>query len=288
MRKVLFFLLPFTLLAGSCNLFNDYGKKYKVNDKSSVYYKGDGVTEADAKKLGDYLLQGQYFDTKTDKAVQITKDGDTYVLHFVVDKDKLEKNRDAVGTFWRLQYTISEDVFNEKPIKIILADDHLKDIQPVGGIAKYNVKTGNDIFYNEDDFKKSDIEALGKLMVDQGYFNGTGEKQIYVTKEDGTNMVRFIVNKEAVQTNIDSYLPVYEYVQFLIKDHVFNGKNTSMLLTSPAYEDFQKVPEITAEQKDQIEKQLKMAGPQQNDPNYSQTQYSDQQSATPQTTGDNP
>jgi len=287
MKKILFFLLPFTVLVSSCNLFNDYGKKYKVNDKSSVYYKGDGVTEADAKKLGDYLLQGQYFDTKTDKAVQITKDGDTYVLHFVVDKDKLEKNKDAVGTFWRLQYNISEDVFNEKPTKIILADDKLKDVQTVGGIVKYNVKGKNDIFYNDDDFKKSDIESLGKLMVDQGYFDGTGEKQIYVTKEDGTNMVRFIVNKDAVQTNIDSYLPVYEYVQFLIKDNVFNGKNTSMLLTSTAFEDFQKVPEITVDQKNQIEQQLKTASQQQSDPNYNQTQYNDQQTTAPQTSGDN-
>lgn len=277
MRKILLLLLPVTLLFTSCDLFNNYGKKYKVNDKSTVYYKGDGVTEADAKKLGEFLVQEEYFDTKTDKAVQLIKDGDDYVLRFVVDKDKLDKNKDAIPTFWRLQYTISEDVFNNKKAKIILADDHLKDIQNVGSITKYNVKGQNDIFYDDNDFKKSDVESLGNLMTEQGYFDGNGQKQIYLSKEDGTNMVRFIVNKDAVQANLNSYLPIYEYMQFLIKDNVFSGKNTSMVLTSTVFDDFQKVPEITVDQKNQIEQQLRQASQQQTttDP-YSQNQYSNQ------------
>jgi hypothetical protein len=281
MKRILLLAVSAILLLTSCNLFNNYGKKYKVNDKSTVYYKGDGVTEADAKKLGEFLIQQGYFDTTSEKAVQLTKSGDDYALRFVVDKDKLEKNKDAIPTFWRLQNTISEDVFNGKKTKIILADDKLKDIQNVGSITKYNVKGQNDIFYDDDAFKKSEAEALGTLMTDQGYFDGSGEKQIYLSKEDGTNMVRFIVNKDAVQSNLTAYLPIYEYMQFLIKDNVFNGKNTSMVLTSSLFDDFQKIPEITVDQKNQIEQQLKMANQQQaaNDPN-TQTQYSGQADST--------
>ena len=59
MRKLLMLLLPLTLILTSCNLFDNYGKKAEINDKLTVYYKGEGVTEAEAKKLGAFLEQNR-------------------------------------------------------------------------------------------------------------------------------------------------------------------------------------------------------------------------------------
>lgn len=70
---------------------NGYGKKYKVNDKDNVYYKGDGVTENDAKKVGEFLTSYGYFGTETESSVQIKAEENSkdIEIRFVVKKDKV-------------------------------------------------------------------------------------------------------------------------------------------------------------------------------------------------------
>ena len=126
MKKNLLFLIAACLLLASCNLFSNFGKKVSFGE-SEVYYKGDGVTEAEAKKLGDYLMEQKFFDKETPKSVQITNDGGKYLVHFVVDKKKVTDG--ARLNWWKYQYDISKDVFDGKPLQIILADDQLKDIE---------------------------------------------------------------------------------------------------------------------------------------------------------------
>src|SRR5450432_1951478 len=69
----------------------DYGKKVTfTNNKGEVYYKGDGVTEADAKATGKFLEDQQFF-LKDDKkrSVQISKDSSRIKVRFVVDEKAL-------------------------------------------------------------------------------------------------------------------------------------------------------------------------------------------------------
>ena len=72
----------------------NYGKKAAIEgSKAEVYYKGDGVTEAYAKKLGAYLKDViKYFDAEKRQSVQLMKSKDDgYDIRFVVDKKKLEE-----------------------------------------------------------------------------------------------------------------------------------------------------------------------------------------------------
>jgi hypothetical protein len=122
MRKILGFLAVLVFLI-SCN---SYGDKLKINDKSEVYYK-DGATKEDAKKLGDYLLQNGYFDTKSQKSIQLSKNKDTFNVKFVVDKKRAESEmKDTEGTFTALGMLLSYQVFNGKPTRIMLADQYMK------------------------------------------------------------------------------------------------------------------------------------------------------------------
>lgn len=128
MKKVLA-LLPLIILAiAACN---SYGEKVKINDVSEVYYKGDGVNADDAKRLGDFLLKNNYFDTKTSKTVQLMKTSDTFDVKFVVDKTKVEQEKNAEFLFQIMGTAISADVFHNKPVKIILADQYMKGFKEV-------------------------------------------------------------------------------------------------------------------------------------------------------------
>ncbi|MEY2558739.1 MAG: hypothetical protein QOE34_2164 [Verrucomicrobiota bacterium] len=112
------------LRIASCN---NYGKKLTFNG-GDLYYTSH-VTEAEAKKLGDYLVKGEFFNG-TPKTVQLNKTGDTYEFRAVVKKDT-EKSASTVETFTLVAKTLSDDVFNHSKVVVHLCDDHLKTLRVV-------------------------------------------------------------------------------------------------------------------------------------------------------------
>ncbi len=124
-------MLVVMVAIAACNLLNPYGKKVNINSKSEVYLKGEGVTEAEATKLGNYLLKIGFFDDSTQKSVQLLKDS-TYVVKFVVDAEALKQNPSAEVSFMAIQMLITDSVFNGNKVRVVLADSNLKDIKTVG------------------------------------------------------------------------------------------------------------------------------------------------------------
>jgi hypothetical protein len=118
-------LLSVFLVACILTACSSYGEKYKVNEKSEIYYK-DGMTSGDAKILGDFLVKNGYFDNQTEKTVQLGRENDTINIKFVVDKTKLTEDVSADALFMIVGTAISTEVFGGKPLKIVLADQSLK------------------------------------------------------------------------------------------------------------------------------------------------------------------
>ena len=129
--KFLKLLLPVIIIAiiiAGCN--QNYGKEYKLDAKHNVYYKGEGVDEALAKKLANYLKEQEYFQDSINSTVQLVKVKDTFNLNFVVDATKLtagyENNFLIFGAY------ISEKVFNKAPVTIQLTNDALEPFKNLG------------------------------------------------------------------------------------------------------------------------------------------------------------
>lgn len=128
MKKLLVFFFSAALLLAACE---NHGSKININPKSEVFYKGD-VTEAEAKKLGNFLLKQGYFTTVDSRSVQLLKEGDIYIVKFVVDEEKLKKDRENVLLGFKVwQMWIQDGVFGGAKTKLVLADNQLKDLQPV-------------------------------------------------------------------------------------------------------------------------------------------------------------
>lgn len=87
------------------------------------------VTEAEAKKLGNYLVKEKFFDGNQ-KTVQLTKDDGTYQFRMVVVRDG-EKGPNTVATFTSVCQELSENVFNGARVVIHLCDDHLKTLRVI-------------------------------------------------------------------------------------------------------------------------------------------------------------
>jgi hypothetical protein len=112
------------LRIASCN---NYGKKLTFNG-GELYYTSQ-ATEADAKKLGEYLVKEKFFDG-TRKTVQLNKNDGTYEFRMVVKKDG-EKAPNTVETFTAVSKELSENVFNGGKVVVHLCDDDLKTLRVV-------------------------------------------------------------------------------------------------------------------------------------------------------------
>lgn len=127
LKPVLYIIIAVISLS-SC--MGGHGKEYKLDSKHNIYYKGEGVDEALAKKLAVYLKDKEYFQDSITATVQLEKIKDTFNLNFVVDEKKITAGFD--NTFLIFGAFISEDVFNKAPVTIQLTDGHLKPFRNLG------------------------------------------------------------------------------------------------------------------------------------------------------------
>ena len=266
MRKIFFVLLPLVYLLTSCD---DFGKKVSIG-KNEVYYKGDGATEADAKKLGDFLKKAEYFNDSATKSVQLTKQNDAYVVRLVVDKDKIDLNdQTQKNLFWIMQSEISEGAFGGAKTKIILSDEKLKDIQPIEDLRK--VVVGNlQMYLRGNDVTEEQAKKVASLINDQKYF-GDVEEAISLEKKNGIYVLNLVTKKEVYEQNKESLLPIYKMIQWLTSEQVFNNAKTEVNLSDPYFVAFEPVGEFTQAQKDYLVQQG-----QQNNPGTDQTSGQEQ------------
>ena len=128
--KALKILLLVSVLAAGMAGCQQYGKEYKLDKKHNVYYKGDGVDEALAKKLAEYLKEQEYFQDSIESTVQLVKIKDTFNLNFVVDASKITKGYE--NNFLIFGGFISEKVFDKKPVVIQLTNNKLEPFKNLG------------------------------------------------------------------------------------------------------------------------------------------------------------
>jgi hypothetical protein len=126
--KLLLLTLIIAIGISACN--QNYGKEYKLDKMHNVYYKGEGLTEAQAKKLAEYLKEQDYFQDSINATVQLVKNKDTFNLNFVVDETKLMSGYE--NKFLLFGAFISESVFDKAPVTIQLTNDKLEPFKNLG------------------------------------------------------------------------------------------------------------------------------------------------------------
>jgi hypothetical protein len=224
----------------SCS--GNYGKKVTFpGHKGEVYYKGDSVTEADAKATGKFL-EDQNFFLKDDKkrSVQILKAGGRVQVRFVVNDKALAETKNADDIFAAMGANLSKEVFNGKPVDMIYTDDTFKDkkiityrpeILESEGIrlAKElkllkKIDWNDNTLYYSSNIKENDINDLSKYFIDQNFFTTTSNSDIIVSQaEDGSVHLKFPIKNNF---NTPEGMQKIEDFAKQLKADVF--KNTSM------------------------------------------------------------
>lgn len=253
MKTTLLLLLASLPALLSCNLSNGYGKKLKINDKSEVYYKGEGITEAEAKKLGDYLLRIGYFDNSIRKTVQLMKDkkDDAYIIKFVVDEEALKKKREtAVMTFWYWQDMLSTSVLDGRKTKIILANTKLEDIEKMDELTRINVGKEHYLY-----LKGAGIpEAEGRRIADSlesaslKFFDYTAGAAL-LTRDKGTFTLRFMASNARQADRSTDYNIVLENLRYIISKYVLDGRSLNLVMIDGEFNEIRNINEPTEDRK---------------------------------------
>jgi hypothetical protein len=197
MKKNLIFVGLLALMAFfvSCN---NYGDKLTF-DSLELYYT-DEVTEDEANDIGEFLQEMELTDGD-EKAVQIDKDGDTYLFR-VVTKDGYEDDDEFVASMKYITFQISVGVLDGAPIELHLCDDTFetkKEFDVSDGdedSEEYEIEEydGAEIEYDSS-VTFSEVDALGNYLIESGFTDGSTKSCIFI-KERGTYIFKMVTSEE--------------------------------------------------------------------------------------------
>lgn len=192
----IFTALIVLLALSSCTA--DYGKKVTFpGHKGEVFYKGDGVSEADAKATGKFLEENDFF-LKDDKkrSVQITKDSNRIRFRMVIDEKGFANIENADDKFALLGAMMSRSVFNNTPVDVIYTDDFFKDKKTIAfnpsflqsakmesEVKDMNKKSfAHNTLYYTSNITDAEADTIVNYLVKSDFFTSTGHNDMMLSK----------------------------------------------------------------------------------------------------------
>lgn len=239
------FLLALVLFGfASCS---NFGKKVKIDGtKTEVYYKGEGVTESDAKKTGGFL-KDIFITADKEASLQLTREGETYTLRFVYDRKAYDTIKGAEDEFKLIGARVSKEVFGGKKVNIALANSRFKDFKTIPfdeAVAKsLEAPAGQEVVKSKAEFDHNsqggvnfywkgisddDSKMISDYIVKNGAFGG-GSAEIYITKDGDRYILRFPMIASA--RNDPAYQAEVGKVSKQIKENVFPNAPFSFYIT---------------------------------------------------------
>lgn len=249
MKRLTLLLSAAVLLLAACNAFDNYGTKLNIAEKFDVYYKGDNVSEAEAKKLGDFWMQLRKQNNITEEqALQLTKDGDAYVVHIPAKPEELKENKEkTIMQMWIMQDLLSQGAFDGKKTKIVLTDEELKTVETLEELHKVKVEGDKPftLYYRGNGLDEKEAKNVADKLVESEFISYTAGDAI-LTREKGDYEIRFFPNEEMQQADKQGYLSVLQRYQYIISKYGLEGEEVRLYLIDQNFsdvEDFEALPE---------------------------------------------
>lgn len=245
-KNSLLLLVLSSILVTSFSSCNDFGKKIKIEGtKGEVYYK-DGATEAEAKKVGDFLKESDFLAKDKVASIQLMKEGSEYIVRFVYDKDYFEKTAGLEDVFKLYGVKMSKEIFGGQKVNIALASNTFKDFKKIPydeAVAK-SLDAPKKEAFNKDDYahdtaggidfywkgiSDNESKTIADYIVKNGFFSGGGTVEIYMTREGDRYLLQFPVKKEYEQDA--SVVDAIDKFSKEVKENVFADRAYTFQMT---------------------------------------------------------
>ncbi|MCH2195544.1 hypothetical protein [Kordia sp.] len=212
MRKTGILLLLLTLIAACTN----YGEK-KVFDGTEIYYK-DGVTEVEADKLGESLMDSGFTNGEL-KSVQFLKEGDKYIFKMVVKEQFLEDNS-LSHVFKFFPREISE--YMDLSIDLHLCDSHFNTLQihTLQDAHKSIMAKATEIRYTNK-VVPHDVEKLKDYLIENGFADDEIKKVVVLDRENMNYIFKLVIDKRRLEH--EGTLSLLTLLKGQLSKNVFSG-----------------------------------------------------------------
>ena len=124
-------ILIFTLFLATIIYSQYIPDKTLDYNKNQLYYT-DNVTEAQAKKLGDYLKSEGFFKDDSETTVKIDKQEDTYVFSMIIIAEYLN-NEEVLNNMKLVSNELSVNVFENNKVIVDLCNNRFKVLKSISG-----------------------------------------------------------------------------------------------------------------------------------------------------------
>lgn len=127
---LIFSVIPCAILIGCGNL--GYPKEWgtRLEYEGSGLFYTSAVTETQARKLGDYLLQNGFFQKGRSGSVQLNKQDGIYQFRMVV-KEKAAQDMEFIKNAGIFAAQLSRHVFDSEQVETHLCNNEFKTLQTV-------------------------------------------------------------------------------------------------------------------------------------------------------------
>lgn len=190
MKKIISLLSAIALLVSCAN----YGEK-KVHNGTEVYYK-DGVTEAQADKLGESLVTSG-FANGDPKSVQFVKEGDQYIFKMVIKEEFLnDASMQNIFNFFPKELSDMMEI----PIDLHLCDDTFNTIRvhKLEDARKTLMAKATEVRYTKN-VTQQDAEKLKDFLIKYGFATDDTPKTVGLDKENGKYLFKMVIDKSKLE-----------------------------------------------------------------------------------------
>ncbi len=226
MKKLLFFLIATQLLLSCSN----YGDKLVFN-ATEVYYK-DGVTEAEATQLGNYLVTSEFADGNT-KSVQFVRNKESQNLTFrMVMLDEVANDATNDVMFKLFARELSNEF--KQPVDFEACDNTFKTLKTFyyKDLQKVVKAKATDVMYSAN-VTDEIAQKTADFLVEYGYSDDRA-KTVSIEKTDAGYQFKAVVKEGAEKENAN--VVVFKLLRDIMKDSVFGGKPLEMHLCNDKLE----------------------------------------------------
>jgi hypothetical protein len=225
--KKLFFLCIATQMLLSCS---NYGDKLEFN-ATEVYYK-DGVTEAEATQLGNYLVTSEFADGTT-KSVQFVRNKESQNLTFrMVMLEEAAKDATNDVMFKLFARELSNEF--KQPVDFEACDNTFKTLKTFyyKDLQKVVKAKATDVMYSAT-VPDEIAQKTADFLVEYGYSDDRA-KTVSIEKTDTGYQFKAVVKEGAEKDNAN--VVVFKLLRDIMKDSVFGGKPLEMHLCNDKLE----------------------------------------------------
>jgi hypothetical protein len=158
--------------------------------KGELYY-NKPVTQAEAQRVGQFLVDREYFSDSKEISARLDRDESSYRLQFVVDGGSVD-NLLATMEFSMMGQDISHDLVNGARVQVILTDNQWKPLKTAPFSAKLKFGAG-ELFYSEP-VSASQADATGRFLKEIGFFGDGKGAAVHLGREQSLFQLRFIID----------------------------------------------------------------------------------------------